>query len=174
VLLSGAVVPGARLQPGTDVVSTDGRLKGQLHSVRRGACADCIQMLPGVRLQRVAAADTPAVADRGHQPAAGMAVVTLAESGCQRHCSLGSLRPRSRRPPMAAVQAALAEQEATRVSHAFPSCKRFTLAESYLGHACSCHESEDGNARTGGAASPRPGVCGRGEGGGGGQPCSSR
>jgi hypothetical protein len=35
------------------------------------------------------------------------------------------------------------------VSRAFPSCPRSILAEMYLWHACSCHEIEDGNSRTG-------------------------
>jgi hypothetical protein len=44
------------------------------------------------------------------------------------------------------------------VSWASPSCVRSILTEIYLCHACSCHEVEDGNARTGhtrGAAARR-------------------
>jgi hypothetical protein len=37
------------------------------------------------------------------------------------------------------------------VSRAFPSWNRSILTEIYLCHACSYHETEDGNARTGGA-----------------------
>eukprot|EP01047_Picozoa_sp_COSAG01_P012431 COSAG01_NODE_561_length_15460_cov_95.444307_3_plen_79_part_00 len=36
-----------------------------------------------------------------------------------------------------------------RVSRAFPSWNRSILAEIYLCHACSDHETEDGNARVG-------------------------
>eukprot|EP01047_Picozoa_sp_COSAG01_P040622 COSAG01_NODE_3434_length_6100_cov_7.180970_3_plen_203_part_00 len=35
------------------------------------------------------------------------------------------------------------------MSRAFPSCLRSLLTEIYLCHACSCHEIEDGHARTG-------------------------
>jgi hypothetical protein len=35
------------------------------------------------------------------------------------------------------------------VSRAFPSCTRSILTEIYLCRACSYHETEDGNARTG-------------------------
>jgi hypothetical protein len=41
------------------------------------------------------------------------------------------------------------------VSRAFPSWNRSVLTEIYLCHACSYHEVEDGNARTGGQGSPR-------------------
>jgi hypothetical protein len=37
----------------------------------------------------------------------------------------------------------------TLVSRAFPSWKRSILTEIYLCHACSYHETEDGNARAG-------------------------
>eukprot|EP01047_Picozoa_sp_COSAG01_P035747 COSAG01_NODE_2760_length_7120_cov_49.854253_9_plen_185_part_00 len=45
--------------------------------------------------------------------------------------------------------------KADEVSWGFPSWKRSILAEIYLGRACSCHESEDGNARPGLPHAPR-------------------
>jgi hypothetical protein len=49
--------------------------------------------------------------------------------------ALAPIQPRRGGPPL--------------VSRAFPSCTRSILTEIYLCHACSCHEIEDGNARSG-------------------------
>jgi hypothetical protein len=72
-------------------------------------------------------------------------------------------RPQQQLPhqqPVAARGALQRQLGAGAVSRAFPSAARSILTEIYLCHACSYHEVEDGNARTGTTA-PTRAACSR-------------
>eukprot|EP01047_Picozoa_sp_COSAG01_P027725 COSAG01_NODE_1838_length_9083_cov_3.184328_7_plen_126_part_00 len=69
------------------------------------------------------------------------------------------LRKTSPRAPHEALVDALRRADG-HVSRAFPSRTRSMLAEIYPCHACSCHDTEDGNGRTGRASEGRPDAAG--------------